>query len=126
MRKARLGEIRTAYPLLSINELRAQYFQLPPVPWGDVAVRMEDNPPSQLSETPAAKSEIETELSQWERFALNRLDKPEQARPFAVTALPDELAFEVSGGFDVRRRSRGGEVGVCRGAGWAGGLTTSG
>ena len=49
-------------------------------------------------ETSAAKSAIETELAQWERFALNRLDKPEQTRPFEVTSLPDELAFEVSAG----------------------------
>jgi HK97 family phage portal protein len=33
--QARLDEIRTAYPLLSINELRAQYYQLPPVTWGE-------------------------------------------------------------------------------------------
>ena len=46
----------------------------------------------------AGKSAIETELAQWERFALNRLDKPEQTRPFEVTSLPDELAFEVSAG----------------------------
>ena len=38
------------------------------------------------------------ELAQWERFALNRLDKPEQTRPFEVNAVPDELAFEVSAG----------------------------
>ncbi len=38
--RARLDEIRTAYPLLSINELRANYYQLPPVAWGDVAVGM--------------------------------------------------------------------------------------
>ncbi|MYD08549.1 MAG: hypothetical protein F4X02_00770 [Chloroflexi bacterium] len=47
------------------------------------------------------KSAIENELAQWERFALNRLPaegKPEQTRPFEVTALPDELAFEVSAG----------------------------
>ena len=37
-------------------------------------------------------------MAQWERFALNRLDKPEQARPFEVTVVPDELAFEVSAG----------------------------
>lgn len=35
--RARLDEIRAAYPLLSINELRANYYQLPPVAWGDVA-----------------------------------------------------------------------------------------
>ena len=42
--EARLAEIRTAYPLLSVNELRERYFQLPPVAWGDVAV----NPPLNL------------------------------------------------------------------------------
>ena len=79
-----------------------------------------------MSEKAASrKSEIETELAQWERFALNRLNrdlKPEQARPFAVTALPDELAFEVSRGrSDVRAGDREAcEVGVCRHAhgGW--------
>ena len=100
--QARLQEIRTAYPLLSINELRARYFQLPPVTWGDIAVGVENPPlnlpPSQQGETSHAKSAIETELAQWERFALNRLDKAEQSRPFEVTAVPDELAFEVSAG----------------------------
>ena len=104
--QARLAEIRTAYPLLSINELRATYFQLPPVDWGDVAVSPQ--PPAHaetrrgepLARPPAdaRKSAIENELAQWERFALNRLDKPEGTRPFEVTALPDELAFEVSAG----------------------------
>ena len=102
--QARLAEIRTAYPLLSINELRANYFQLPPVPWGEVAVGGPPHPPTpsptgeEGEKATSRKSEIETELAQWERFALNRLDKPEQARPFEVTALPDELAFEVSAG----------------------------
>lgn len=31
---ARLAELRTASAILSINELRARYFDLPPVPWG--------------------------------------------------------------------------------------------
>ena len=31
----RLAEIRTAYPVLSINELRARYYDLPPVAWGE-------------------------------------------------------------------------------------------
>ncbi len=101
---ARLAEIRAAYPLLSINELRANYFQLPPVPWGEVAVGGPPHPPTpsptggEGEKATSRKSEIETELAQWERFALNRLDKPEQARPFEVTALPDELAVEVSAG----------------------------
>lgn len=37
------------------------------------------------------------ELAQWERFALNRLER-EEGRAFEVRALPDELAFEVSAG----------------------------
>ena len=44
--QARLAEIRAAYPLLSINELRANYFQLPPVPWGEVAVTPHPPAPS--------------------------------------------------------------------------------
>ncbi len=111
--QARLAEIRAAYPLLSINELRATYFQLPPVPWGDVAVGTKNAANSQDDHTQdansqnansqnngsaaSAKSALD-ELAQWERFALNRLDKPEQARPFEVSAVPDELAFEVSAG----------------------------
>ena len=54
-------------------------------------------------------SEIETELAQWERFALNRLNREGKAekRPFEVTVVPDELAFEVSAGLLVRRGSGG-------------------
>ena len=110
--QARLAEIRTAYPLLSINELRARYFQLPPVAWGDVAVGADNNPPLNLppkhqGETSAGKSAVENELAQWERFALNRLDKAEASRPFEVTALPDELAFEVSAGLLFARDREG-------------------
>ncbi len=112
--QARLAEIRTAYPLLSINELRERYFQLPPVAWGDVAVGGDFHPPlmpplgppasrgaespSGQGETSNTKSAVENELAQWERFALNRLDREERGRPFEVSAVPDELAFEVSAG----------------------------
>ena len=108
--KARLEEIRTAYPLLSINELRANYFQLPPVAWGESAVTPASPHPKALpvgsvSTRPheeggasTAKSAVENELAQWERFALNRLERAEPGRPFEVSALPDELAFEVSAG----------------------------
>ena len=51
--QARLAEIRAAYPLLSINELRANYYQLPPVPWGEVAVGR-DAPPSPSPSRPAS------------------------------------------------------------------------
>ena len=103
--KARLEEIRTAYPLLSINELRANYFQLPPVAWGESAVYPHPEPLSpslwRASQNEGgastAKSAVENELAQWERLALNRLGEGE-ARPFQVTAIPDELAFEVSAG----------------------------
>ena len=97
--QARLQEIRAAYPILSINEMRSRYFQLPPVAWGDVAVGM-DAPESASEPQPelAAGKSVLDELAQWERFALNRLDKPEQTRPFEVSAVPDELAFEVSAG----------------------------
>ena len=102
--QARLAEIRTAYPLLSINEMRERYFQLPPVPWGDAAVGNPSQPPApspierEGENDLASKSAVELELAQWERFALNRLDREAPGRPFEVTSLPDELAFEVSAG----------------------------
>jgi hypothetical protein len=50
------------------------------------------------NETPqdAAKAAAE-ELARWERFALKRLGRG-QGRPFAVRALPAEVAFEVAAG----------------------------
>ncbi len=33
--QARLSEIRTAYPVLSINEIRTRYYDLPAVTWGE-------------------------------------------------------------------------------------------
>ncbi|MEO8611695.1 MAG: phage portal protein [Chloroflexota bacterium] len=36
--QARMDEIRTSYPVLSINEIRARYYQLPAVVWGDLPV----------------------------------------------------------------------------------------
>ncbi len=111
--KARLEEIRTAYPLLSVNEMRERYFQLPPVAWGEAAVTphpplnaLQDETgrgdplgrPLSATSADARKSAVENELAQWERFALNRLEREAPGRPFEVTALPDELAFEVSAG----------------------------
>ena len=106
--EARLAEIRAAYPLLSINEMRAQYFQLPPVEWGDGPVGNPHSLPQNEAGRgdpagrPVAaadhKSAIEAELAQWERFALNRLERGGEGRAFEVKALPDELAFEVSAG----------------------------
>ena len=69
------------------------------------------------------KSAIENELAQWERFALNRLEREAQGRPFEVTALPDELAFRGQRRAALRAGSGEREVGVCWRAGGAG-LTT--
>ena len=69
--QARLAEIQAAYPLLSINELRAQYFQLPPVAWGDGPVGGPQTkaplnlPPTGQGEASLAKSAIEAELDGW-------------------------------------------------------------
>ena len=40
--QARMDEIRTSYPVLSINEIRARYYQLPAVAWGDLPVGKND------------------------------------------------------------------------------------
>ena len=103
---ARLDEIRTAQAILSINEIRQTYYNLEPVAWGDLPLALQQAPealppadsPSDenaLEENTLTTKSASEELAQWERFALNRLGKAD-ARPFEVTAIPDEVAFEVS------------------------------
>ncbi len=94
--RARLEEIRTAAPVLSINELRERYYRLPPVSWGrlpaGMAAAQPDAPPDP---TRAALQE----LGRWERFTLRRQGAKAMAgaeRAFEVRALPAELAFEVA------------------------------
>ncbi len=120
--QARLDEIRTAYPVLTVNEIRQRYFQLPAVTWGESAVSSPAAPvgtrlassaePAQS--TPPQDSALSTrhfsrspqdsaltpqdslaELARWERFTLKRWGQA-NPRPFAVRALPDDLAFEVT------------------------------
>lgn len=120
--QARLDEIKTAYPVLSINEIRQRYYHLPSVPWGALPVGVAQetlqnvsaaaaDPPhggsggkslsaSQQEEPISVKAEFSAqdslaELGRWERFALKRLGKP-SPRPFEVRALPGEIAFEIS------------------------------
>ncbi len=144
--QARLEEIKASYPVLSINEIRARYFNLPAVEWGERPAQGEVNPypptPPLRLHPPAEKGGASTqsltdvtqqplpltpplrlpplrregeenaddaepvedamkaavdELARWERFALKRLGRA-QGRPFAVRALPDEVAFEVAAG----------------------------
>ncbi|MGB1285218.1 MAG: phage portal protein [Aggregatilineales bacterium] len=95
----RLEEIHAAQTVLSINEIRQRFYQLPDVTWGILPAGM----PTPEA-TPAAPDDPETladaikvaeELAQWERFALNRLEKPGN-RAFEVKTIPDDLAFEIS------------------------------
>ncbi len=100
--QARLDEIRTAYPLLSINELRQRYYHLPPAQWGDLPVGTQplasevqsSLPPAHVIATEPLKALLD-ELGRWERFALKRWGRA-QTRAFEVRALPEEVAFEVS------------------------------
>lgn len=98
--QARLDEIRTAQSVLSVNEIRERYYDMPPVTWGDVpsAQVMLPAPESTPAETDAAaRKAAHDELAQWERFALNRLGQDmAEVRPFKVAHLPDDIAFEVS------------------------------
>ncbi|MEO1288762.1 MAG: phage portal protein [Chloroflexota bacterium] len=104
--QARLDEIRTAQAILSINEIREQFYNMPTVAWGDVPVSLLAQPepsalpaPDELSssdENPVADTKaILDELAQWERFALNRIGKSEH-RAFTVHHIPDDIAFEIS------------------------------
>jgi HK97 family phage portal protein len=113
----RLQEIRTSYPVLSINEIRQRYYSLPSVEWGALPVNMAKQNASQpkvteasqnapASPTPTAepadtrllpaKTALD-ELDQWERYAIKRWGKA-NARPFEVRVLPQEVALEVSVG----------------------------
>lgn len=94
---ARLDEIRTAGAVLSVNEIRARYYGLPPVAWGDVPPGQVVAPattPANAEPPPPTKATISEELRQWEAYTLKRLGQP-ASRPFAVKALPADVAFEV-------------------------------
>jgi HK97 family phage portal protein len=118
--QARLAELRAAYPVLSINELRERYFHLPPVAWGDLPVNHPDVPDALADSIPnpapdaapdalPAKSVVSAasqtapvpdalaELAQWERFALKRIGQP-NGRTFQPRVIAAALAFEINAG----------------------------
>jgi HK97 family phage portal protein len=101
--QARMAEINTAAAVLTVNEIRARYYNLTPVTWGDVPAAavpdtiraaVQPEPPSPASD---AKTVALDELRQWERFTLRRLDNPAR-RPFEIKAIPDDLALQVRAG----------------------------
>ncbi|MCY3719514.1 MAG: phage portal protein [Anaerolineaceae bacterium] len=92
---ARLEEIRTAMPVLSINEVRERYYQLPPAPWGALPAGMAASAPTENSAEATPANAALQELGRWERFTLRRQGE-KGTRPFEVRALPAELAFEVA------------------------------
>jgi hypothetical protein len=114
--QARLDEIRVAQAVLSINEIRERYYNLPTVIWGNLPIALQqlddkagatrqvtpthDAAPTNENESnhePDSTKSIHEELAQWERFAIKRLGK-EESRAFEVKTIPDEIAFEVSAG----------------------------
>ncbi len=91
--RARLLELRSAYPVLSINEIRARYFGLPPVDWGEAPPTRRAAMPS-ASETPESAltaEAVRAELKRWEKFALRRLGR-KSVRPFEPRYIPKALA----------------------------------
>jgi HK97 family phage portal protein len=134
---ARLEEIRAAYPVLSINEIRARFYGMSPVAWGDLPVEgvaaegrfntdpaphspfssngkptshpdsvgtpfmASDSVPSDAEPAPDPIKAALAELAQWERFTLKRFMRPggnASRRPFAVRALPEDIALDVARG----------------------------
>lgn len=96
--QARLEDIRTAYPVLSINEIRERYYQLPAVTWGDRPVGTQNRAGESQPETePRGADDALVELKRWERFSVKRWGQ-QGGRAFEVRALPEEVAFEVSAG----------------------------
>ncbi|MCE2488428.1 MAG: phage portal protein [Anaerolineae bacterium] len=94
--RARLDEIRTAMPVLSINEVRERFYQLPAAPWGSLPAGMAaaTAPGENAAAATPAKAALQ-ELGRWERFTLRRQGGKAE-RPFEVRELPAELAFEVA------------------------------
>ena len=99
---ARLQAIRTAYPVLSINEIREQFYQLPPVEWGvrpvgQAAAGAEAEPAQREANLPVAteKNAALEELRQWERF-VKRRGAQAGGRPFVAQQLPADVTCEVS------------------------------
>jgi HK97 family phage portal protein len=95
--QARLNEIRAAYPVLSINELRQRYYQLPAVSWGALPAGMNGGDQVADEADSAETGAALLELKQWERFTVKRWGQAE-CRAFEVRALPDECAFEIAAG----------------------------
>ncbi len=121
--QARLDEIKTAYPVMSINEIRERYYHLPATLWGQMPVgaskQLGVEAPALPSGSQGADGMMATakfepvpltealvegrndpdaaakELDQWERFALKRLGKAHN-RAFTVRHVPAEVAFELS------------------------------
>ena len=91
--QARLASIRAAYPVLSVNEIRARYYDLPSVTWGDIPP--EGVPDGAGQAAIDAQKSVTDELRAWETFTLNRAGQP-NPRPFTVEHIPEALAFEVS------------------------------
>jgi len=85
--RLRLDEMRAARGLLTVDEMRQRYFNLPPIP--------QPAPPAESPATKAAPLTPLDELAAWERYALKRLGN-RSARPFAPRSLPAPLAFEIS------------------------------
>ena len=111
--RARLEEIRTAGPLLSINELRERYYQLEPVPWGALPAGMTAAGAGTTPEPgPEPIRAALQELGRWERFTLRRQGAEGSAksgRAFEIRALPEALAFEVA----ARLQAAGQGAGAC-------------
>ncbi|MBI1281880.1 MAG: phage portal protein [Anaerolineaceae bacterium] len=124
--QARLDEIKTAYPVMSINEIRERYYRLPATLWGQMPVgaqkQLTDGPqPTTEAAPPATDTLPPAQSSKFEpvpltdtllanesdpEAAAKELDQWErfalkrlgkaQSRAFEVRHLPSEIAFELS------------------------------
>ena len=85
--QARLDDLKAAYPVLSINEIRERYYHLPPIAWGEMAVGMGEEklttktPRNEEQEDLNAKAQRTPSFAKGEGEEKARLDAKAQRTP---------------------------------------------
>jgi len=93
--QTRLQEIQTARGILTVDEIREQFYNLPPLPSvTEPEVKPETDEQTKVEDEAPDEDAIQAELKQWQRYATKRLGV-DDARPFNIEVIPDEIAQSI-------------------------------